>query len=52
MGLSVSYGLIRRHGGEITVESELGSGTVFHVWLLEEPLLADDTEPLEFSRGG
>jgi len=52
LGLSVSYGLIRRHGGEITVESELGSGTVFHVWLLEEPLLADDTEPLEFSRGG
>ncbi|MFQ5757176.1 MAG: ATP-binding protein [Acidiferrobacterales bacterium] len=52
LGLSVSYGLIRRYGGEITVESEPGSGTVFHLWLLEEPLLADDIAPLEFSRRG
>ncbi|TDJ70977.1 MAG: HAMP domain-containing protein [Proteobacteria bacterium] len=41
LGLSVSYGLIRRYGGEITVESELHRGSVFQVWLLEEPVLAD-----------
>ncbi len=52
LGLSVSYGLIRRYGGEITVESELDSGTVFHVWLLQEPVLADYAESLEYSQEG
>ncbi|MFQ6024725.1 MAG: sensor histidine kinase, partial [Acidiferrobacterales bacterium] len=51
LGLSVSYGLIRRYGGEITVKSELGSGTVFHVWLLEEPVIAARDETLEYSAG-
>jgi two-component system NtrC family sensor kinase len=49
LGLSVSYGLIRRYGGEITVESELNRGTVFHVWLLEHPILAEPPETLEYS---
>ena len=29
LGLSVSYGIIKRHGGEILVESEPGQGTTF-----------------------
>ncbi|WP_051559792.1 sensor histidine kinase [Marinobacterium jannaschii] len=33
LGLSVSYGLIRRHGGDISVESTPGAGTCFTVWL-------------------
>jgi two-component system NtrC family sensor kinase len=33
LGLSVSYGLIRNHGGEIKVTSEAGRGTVFTVVL-------------------
>jgi two-component system NtrC family sensor kinase len=33
LGLSVSYGIIRDHGGEIQVESELGRGSVFRVRL-------------------
>jgi two-component system, NtrC family, sensor kinase len=41
LGLSVSYGLVRRYGGDITVESELGKGSTFHVWLLAEPTLAN-----------
>jgi two-component system, NtrC family, sensor kinase len=33
LGLSVSYGLAQRYGGNITVESTVGVGSVFHVWL-------------------
>jgi CheY-like chemotaxis protein len=33
LGLSVSYGIISRHGGEILVESEEGEGTVFTIKL-------------------
>ena len=31
LGLAVSYGIIERHNGLITVESELGKGTTFHI---------------------
>lgn len=33
LGLSVVYGIIKEHNGDISVESELGKGTVFHIWL-------------------
>lgn len=49
LGLSVSYGLIRRYGGEITVNSELGRGSVFHIWLLQHPVLAEAQAILEYS---
>jgi len=33
LGMSISYGIIARHGGEIKVESELGKGTVIYLSL-------------------
>jgi len=33
LGLSVSYGIIERHGGRIKVQSELGKGAIFTVYL-------------------
>ncbi len=33
LGLSVVYGIVQRHGGQIEVESEVNKGTVFHVRL-------------------
>lgn len=33
LGLSVVHGIIENHGGEITVTSQLGTGTTFHIFL-------------------
>ena len=37
LGLSVSYGIIRNHGGEISVKSRPGEGTVFTISLPVNP---------------
>ncbi len=39
LGLSISYRTIEQHGGQITVDSEKGKGTVFHVAL---PVFEED----------
>lgn len=33
LGLSVSYGIIQSHGGNISVESQIGVGTAFRIFL-------------------
>ena len=36
LGLSLSYSIIQKHKGKITVSSEIGSGTTFQIWLPNE----------------
>jgi signal transduction histidine kinase len=33
LGLSLAYGIIQKHHGRIEMQSEVGKGTVFRVWL-------------------
>jgi PAS domain S-box-containing protein len=42
LGLAVSYGIVERHEGAISVESKLGQGTTFHIDLP----VAESTEPV------
>jgi two-component system NtrC family sensor kinase len=41
LGLSISLALIERYGGTITVDSQVGEGTVFTVFLLCEPVFSE-----------
>jgi len=44
MGLALVHGIVKSYGGAITVQSEVGKGTSFHVYL---PLVEDDMDILE-----
>lgn len=48
LGLSVSYGIVERHGGTIWVQSKVGKGSTFKVWL---PTEEKRTENEIISRG-
>lgn len=48
LGLSVSHGIVRAHGGLIEVESTVGEGSTFRVYLPLEP----DSEAAQLLRSG
>ena len=37
LGLSLVYKIVQKHGGQISVDSEVGKGTVFRVFLPGKP---------------
>jgi PAS domain S-box-containing protein len=59
LGLAMAYGVMAQHGGSIEVESELGAGTTFRLWLplhagrgaVLTPPAAPDAEPARAAGG-
>ena len=48
LGLSICYGIVRKLGGQLSVESQVGKGSVFTVFLpYEPPLGAKDREEMK-----
>ena len=52
LGLAIVKHIINRHGGELQIESELGEGSTFTIWLPTEFIQSDDLEEFPFETVG
>jgi len=44
LGLATSYSIVKKHDGHITVESQLGVGTTFHIYLPASDKAAQESD--------
>jgi signal transduction histidine kinase/bacteriorhodopsin len=47
LGLAISREIVRKHGGDIEVESQVGVGSIFSIWLPLRRMEADGTSAIE-----
>jgi two-component system cell cycle sensor histidine kinase/response regulator CckA len=51
LGLATAYSIIKRHDGHITVESQLGVGTTFHIYLPASDKAVPEKEEVRLIKG-
>ena len=51
LGLATTYSIIKRHDGHITVESKLGVGTTFHIYLPASEKATPEKEEIRLIKG-
>jgi CheY-like chemotaxis protein len=51
LGLATTYSIIKKHGGHITVESTLGEGTIFHIYLPASDKVVPEKEEVKLIKG-